>query len=298
MHFVYSPAYYADLGAHVFPVAKYRRIAAALLDRAIPPEAFVEPQPATRDQLRRVHTEEYLDDLVNCRFTPRTQASEMRLTSEIVALFVLNCGGTIRAASLALDEGVSVHIGGGFHHAFADRAEGFCYLNDLAVGVRELQGAGRIARAMVVDCDLHQGNGTARIFQGDPSVFTFSIHQHDLYPVKEESNLDIHLPDGVRDEEYLRHLSENLPKILDDFRPELILYQAGADPYEGDMLGDLKLTVEGLQERDRSVIRWARERHIPFVVTLGGGYAANTADTVAIHVNTCLAAWQECFENV
>jgi acetoin utilization deacetylase AcuC-like enzyme len=290
VHFVYSPAYFADLGAHVFPVAKYRMIAARLTSQGVAPTHFVEPEPASFTQLLRVHTSEYLDDLMNCRFTPRTAPSEMRLTPEIVALFVLNCGGTIRAANLALDEKVAVHIGGGFHHAFADRAEGFCYVNDLAVAVRELQAIGRIHRAMVLDCDVHQGNGTAKIFQGDTSVFTFSIHQYDLYPEKEVSDLDVHLPDGVKDEEYLQHLSENIPRTLDEFRPDLVLYQAGADPYERDSLGDLKLTIDGLKERDRRVINWAVQRSIPLAVTLGGGYAVNTADTVTIHTNTCTVA--------
>ncbi|MDZ7309371.1 MAG: histone deacetylase, partial [candidate division KSB1 bacterium] len=147
-------------------------------------------------------------------------------------------------------------------------------------------------RAMVIDCDLHQGNGTAKIFAGDDTVFTFSIHQEDLYPVKQQSDLDIPLPDHVQDEEYLGLLDAHLPRVLDAFRPELILYQAGADPYRDDQLGDLSLSIAGLRRRDELVFNLAKARSIPVAVTLGGGYACNTDDTVTIHVNTCLAAMQ------
>jgi acetoin utilization deacetylase AcuC-like enzyme len=291
MHFVYSPHYYADIGIHVFPVKKYRLVAEALLDRQIPPSAFIAPTAATREQLSRVHTERYLHDLENCQWTPRTMFSELPLTREIVDMFILVCGGTIIAADWALQEGAAVHIGGGFHHAFIEKAEGFCYLNDLAVAIREMQAQKKIHKAMVIDCDLHQGNGTAKIFQQDQTVFTFSIHQMDLYPAKEESDLDVHLDNGVNDEAYLEYLRNHIPPLLDNFKPELILYQAGADPYEHDQLGDLKLTIHGLAERDRLIFQWARDRGIPIAATLGGGYAFNTADTVKIHVNTCLAAW-------
>jgi len=292
MHFVYSPHYYADYGAHVFPIIKYRCVANALLQAQVPPTAFVEPPLATREQLLHVHTALYLSDLEHCRWTNRTWASELPLTPEIVQLFQLFCGGTIQTAKLALHEGVCVHIGGGLHHAFADKAEGFCYLNDLAVAIRTVQAERLIRKAAVIDCDLHQGNGTAHIFQGDDTVFTFSIHQENLYPEKQASDLDIHLPDGVGDRVYLDHLHRHIPAILDDFRPDLILYQAGVDPYEEDQLGALRLTKEGLLERDRFVYQCARQRDLPIAVTLGGGYARNTGDTVALHVNTCLAAQQ------
>jgi acetoin utilization deacetylase AcuC-like enzyme len=291
MRFAYSQSYIADIGLHVFPIEKYRLVAEALRkSRTIPASAFIEPSPATRTELLRVHSEEYLDDLNHCRWTERTAQSELPLSPQIVNLFVLACGGTICAARLAMEEGISVHIGGGFHHAFADKAEGFCYLNDLAVAIREMQSTGKIERAMVIDCDLHQGNGTARIFQSDPTVFTFSMHQRNLYPVKEQSSFDIHLRSGVRDGEYLEFMRANIPTLIDEFRPELILYQAGADPFEEDQLGDLKLTIDGLKERDELVFGWAHQRRIPIAATLGGGYARNTADTVAIHVNTALAA--------
>lgn len=293
---VYSPLYFADLGRHVFPIKKYQLVAETLRQQhQIPESAFVAPAPATDEQLLRVHSPRYLDDLYHCRRTPRTLYSELPLTRAIVDMFVLACGGTILAAEWALRHGAAVHIGGGFHHAFAEKAEGFCYLNDLAVAVRAVLAQKKIQKAMVIDCDLHQGNGTAKIFQTDETVFTFSIHQHDLYPVKEKSDLDIHLRNGVADEEYLQHLQANIPQILDTFRPELILYQAGADPYEHDQLGELKLTLPGLLERDHMIFSWVKERRIPIAVTLGGGYAFNTADTVAIHTNTVLTIlklWQ------
>ncbi len=289
MHFVYSPFYSADLGPHVFPIKKYRLIYERLrMQHEFRATDFSSPEAATRAQLLRVHTEAYLEDLEALRLTKRTAYSELPLTKEIVDMFVLACGGTLRAAELALERGAAAHIGGGFHHAFAERAEGFCYLNDLAVAVRELQAQGKIRRVMVVDCDLHQGNGTAKIFALDPEVFTFSFHQNDLYPVKEQSDFDLHLPNGVGDEEYLELLQTHLPTCLDDFKPELIVYQAGADPYERDQLGDLKLTIPGLAQRDCFVYQCAHARRIPLVVTLGGGYAYDTEDTVTIHTNTCL----------
>ena len=292
MQFVYSPRYFADYGPHVFPIVKYQRVANALRQAQIPEAAFVEPDPATCGQILRVHTKAYLDDLQHCRWSEQTEYSELPLTPEIVRLFLLFAGGTIQATTLALKDGAAVHLGGGFHHAFAERAEGFCYLNDLAIAIRNAQAEHGIQKAMIIDCDLHQGNGSAHIFSDDDSVFTFSIHQECLYPEKQRSDLDIHLPNGVGDKIYLDHLHRHVPRILEEFRPELILYQAGVDPYEHDQLGDLRLTKEGLLERDRFVFSCARERRVPIAVTLGGGYAFDTDDTVVLHLNTCLAAWK------
>ena len=288
--YVYSPEYHADFGPHVFPVEKYRLTYQALLELGEPPASFLEPAAATREELVLVHTPAYLDDLENLRWTERTRWSELPLTHEIVRLFVLSAGGTTLGARRALEDGWCMHLGGGFHHAFADRAEGFCYINDLAVAVRVLQRDGTVRRAAVLDCDLHQGNGTARIFQGDETVFTFSIHQRDLYPVKEHSDLDIHLGDFTGDEAYLGHLERAVPRILADARPDLVLYQAGADPYRDDQLGSLALTLEGLHRRDRLVFEACAKASVPVVGTLGGGYARRVADTVAIHVGTCRAA--------
>ncbi|MFQ5864591.1 MAG: histone deacetylase [bacterium] len=291
MPFIYSDRYFADIGFHVFPVIKYRLVYQKLVNEAgLTAEQFIAPKPATHDELRLVHTSEYLEDLTTCAWTPRTSYSELPISKEIIDLFVLAAGGTILACREALNHGWAVHLSGGFHHAFADKAEGFCYLNDLAVGVRVTQKQGLVHKVAIIDCDLHQGNGTAVIFQGDETVYTFSIHQRDLYPIKEKSDLDIHLPIGVSDKEYMSYLKQTIPNILSEFKPELVLYQAGADPYKEDQLGSLGLTIEGLQKRDEFIFEECKKRDIPIAVTLGGGYAFNTDDTVQIHFNTCRLA--------
>ncbi|MFQ5824664.1 MAG: histone deacetylase [bacterium] len=291
MPFIYSEKYYADIGFHVFPVIKYRFVYQKLVKMAgLPESEFINPKPATYEELHLVHTSEYLEDLKNCAWTPRTYYSELPISKEIIDLFILAAGGTILACRKAFKCGWAVHLSGGFHHAFADKAEGFCYVNDLAVAVRVMQKEGLVQKVVIIDCDLHQGNGTAVIFQGNESVFTFSIHQRDLYPLKEKSDMDIHLPVGISDEAYLGHLKQAIPKILKEFRPEFVLYQAGADPYKEDQLGSLGLTIEGLQTRDEFIFEACKNRKIPIAVTLGGGYAYNTDDTVQIHYNTCMAA--------
>jgi acetoin utilization deacetylase AcuC-like enzyme len=285
--FVYHSDYFADIGVHVFPIEKYPGVRKALIDSgATKAGEWIEPPNATRDELALVHTKAYLDDFLNCRLTARTAFSEFPLTPEIVRAYVRGAGGTIVACREALERGFAGNCGGGFHHAFADLAAGFCYLNDIAIGIRVLQQEGRITRAAVIDCDLHQGNGTARIFEGDDSVFTFSIHQENLYPVKERSDWDIGLEDHAGDERYLDELARALPRIFERARPDFVVYQAGADPFEEDQLGDLGITRPGLLERDRLVLSACAERGIPCAVTLGGGYARRLADTVAIHAGT------------
>ena len=297
-HVVYSDAYEADIGPHVFPTEKFRGVHRRLVEEDGLREALEPPEPA-REELLRVHTEPYLDDLDHCRSTERTAWSELPITPEIVRWFQLSCGGTILAARQALELGWAAHLGGGFHHAFAERAEGFCYLNDLAVAARAMQAEGRVERVAVIDVDVHQGNGTAAIFRADPTVFTFSIHQEDNYPVKERSDRDIGLVSfdpsrpgspWVTDELYLSLLAPAVEEVLDDFRPDLVLYQGGADPYREDQLGGLKLTLEGLAGRDEIVFRACRSRGVPYAITLGGGYAQRVADTIAIHARTVRAA--------
>ena len=284
---VFSPDYECDIGRHVFPTEKFRRVRDALIASGAAQEGqFVAAPPAPRADLLLVHTAAYLDDLEHLRWTPRTRMSELPLTAEIVRAYVAAAGGTTFAARAALTHGSVAHLGGGFHHAYADLASGFCYINDLAVAIRVLQRDGLIRRAAVVDCDLHQGNGTAHVFQGDPAVFTFSIHQEHLYPVKERSDLDIGLENGAGDQEFNRELAAALPRVW-EHGPELVLYQAGADPYEDDQLGALRLSIAGLLERDRLVLEGCVDRGIPVVVTLGGGYARRVSDTVRIHQNTC-----------
>lgn len=289
---VFSPEYECDIGRHVFPTEKFRLVRDGLIASGrIAACDVVLSTPAARDDLLLVHTAAYLDDLEHLRWTPRTSMSELPLTAEIVRAYVLAAGGTTRAAREALTHGFGVHLGGGFHHAYAELASGFCYINDLAVAIRVLQREGRVRRAAVVDCDLHQGNGTAHLFQGDDSVFTFSCHQEHLYPVKERSDLDIGFENGVGDEEFNGRLAEALAHVW-AHGPELVLYQAGADPFEDDQLGALRLTFAGLLERDRLVLEGCAERGIPAVVTLGGGYARRVSDTVRIHQGTCELALQ------
>lgn len=292
--FVYSDGYYADIGAHVFPVEKYRLVYQQLRGRGVIDHNLIEPAPASQADLVLVHDRQYVEELMQARSTQRTASSELPISKEIVQASFLATGGTIRACEEALRTGCAINLSGGFHHAFPDHAEGFCYVNDMAVAVRRLQKQRKGTRVAVIDCDLHQGNGTAFIFRDDESVYTFSIHQRDLYPPKEDSSWDVHLKNGVGDEEYLGHLEKAVPAIMEKFRPDFVLYQAGADPYEGDQLGDLKLTIEGLKRRDELVFGGCKKRGVPVAALLGGGYAWDTNDTVTIHVNTCMAA-VECF---
>jgi acetoin utilization deacetylase AcuC-like enzyme len=288
---IYSPRYYSDIGPHVFPVEKFRLLHEQLIHAGdVPLEEVIEPAPASREELLQVHTPAYLEDLERLRWTERTAMSELPLSHQIVHAYVLMAGGTVRAAREALARGAGINLGGGFHHAFADRASGFCYINDIAVAIRALQREGRIRRAAVVDLDVHQGNGTAVIFQRDRDVFTFSMHQEHLYPVKEISDLDIGLDDHIGDEDYLALLATALPRVLEAHEPELVVYQAGADPYQDDQLGSLGLTMDGLERRDRAVLEGCARLGIPVVVTLGGGYARRVSDTVRIHLHTCRVA--------
>jgi len=290
MTFIYSAGYAPNFGRHVFPVDKYRLLYERLLEYGIPPVAFHEPQPASWDDIALVHTPEYIDDLLHARRTERTMRSELPVNKHIIDFFTLTAGGTVLAAELALNHGWAGNLSGGFHHAFPEHAEGFCYINDIAVAIRAMQRSGKITAAAVIDCDLHQGNGTAVIFHNDPSVFTYSIHQFLQYPTKEKSDQDVHLEDFTLDEEYNAHLRNDVPRILEQQQPELVMYLAGADPYFDDLLGGLELTIDGLAERDVIVLSECWKRNIPVVITLAGGYARNVNDVVTIHANTFIAA--------
>jgi acetoin utilization deacetylase AcuC-like enzyme len=290
MRLVWSRRYDVDLFGHVFPVEKYRLVRQEVMERGIAREAdLVEAEPAAMEDMLLVHTPEYIDDLVNLRATPRTMRSEMALTREIVSAYIATAGGSIEASRRALDDGVCVHIGGGYHHAFPDHAEGFCYLNDVAIAIAKMRGEGAARRVCVIDCDLHQGNGTAFIFARDPDVFTFSIHQENNYPVKQRSDLDIGLPDGADDRLYLKEL-EVVGDILEGHAPDIALYLAGADPFIGDRLGGLAVTKSGLQKRDRLVFDECAGRGIPVCVVFAGGYAVDVRDVVDIHVATIIEA--------
>ncbi len=288
MPFIYSDRYLKEFGEHIFPIEKYALIKAELVKNNIDESAFFEPQEATPGQLALVHTQAYLDDLNNLRLTERTKYSELPLTAGIVHLFYLAAGGTMKAMEVAETYKWCVHIGGGFHHASAAKAEGFCYINDLAVAARYYLQKKSSKRILIIDLDLHQGNGTAKICQADPNIFTFSMHEEGIYPVKEKSDLDIPLYAGTADDLYLRKLEGGIHTILQQFTPSFILYQAGADPYFEDQLGNLALTKNGLRQRDEIVLALAKRLKIPLLTTLGGGYAVDTFDTVDIHVATCL----------
>lgn len=285
----YSPYYYADIGeGHVFPIRKFELVRDLLLaERTLFREEIIEPEPASIEDLLLVHTEDYIKRLVAGELT----AKEIRRlglpwSKSLVRRSFLATSGTIRAARQALEAGVSSNLAGGTHHAFPDRGEGFCVLNDVAVAVRVLQRERLAERFLIVDLDVHQGNGTAFIFKDEENVFTFSMHGAKNYPLfKEVSNLDIELADKTGDREYLEILEEALPRVFLP-RPDMIFYLAGADPFEKDKLGRLGLTMEGLARRDETVLRFAREHHTPIVTVMSGGYAPDIKDTVEIHANT------------
>jgi acetoin utilization deacetylase AcuC-like enzyme len=290
---VYSERYDLHLGEHVFPSKKYKWLHDRLLrTKVAAPEDFVEPEPASDEDLLLVHEAQWVDKLRHGTLTYQDILTlEIPYSKELVEAFWLAAGGTLLAARHALAGGIGFNIGGGFHHAFPGHGEGFCAVNDVAVAVRRLQKDGVIKRAMVVDCDVHHGNGTAGIFAGDASVFTLSIHQFNNYPTeKPPSSLDIHLADGIGDAEYLHRLGNGYRAALAMFKPELVMYVAGADPYQEDQLGGLSLTFDGLMERDRLVIWTALTHHVPVAIVLAGGYALNVEDTITIHANTLAVA--------
>ncbi len=290
---VYHELYDLHLGAHVFPSKKYRWLRDRLVrTRFAAAEDFVTPEPACDEDILRVHDRGWVTKLRTGTLSYQEILQlEIPYSRQMVEAFWLAAGGTILASRLALEQRLGFNLGGGFHHAFRDHGEGFCAINDVAVAVRKLQCDGSIRRAMVVDCDVHHGNGTAAIFAGDDSVFTLSIHQFNNYPTeKPPSSLDIHLADGIGDAEYLTRLGNGYRAALAMFRPELVLYVAGADPYCEDQLGGLALTFEGLKDRDRLVIRTALTQGIPVAVVLAGGYAQSVEDTITIHANTAAVA--------
>jgi acetoin utilization deacetylase AcuC-like enzyme len=292
---VYSARYHLDIGLHVFATSKYRLVRARLLESGLIRQSdLVEPPPATWDELALVHTSDYLARMREGSVTTEELAQlQLPWSAEIVEGFRTMVGGTVKAARVACgfdrsgagSSNVGIHIGGGLHHAFPNHGEGFCPFNDVAVAVRILQRHG-IERVAIVDLDVHHGNGTAFIFEADPRVFTFSMHQQHNYPLwKPRGSLDIGLPDGTPDDTFLRRLEQALPAVIAS-DPQCIFYLAGADPYEDDQLGGLRLTKRGLRERDRMVIDAVRSADVPLVLTLAGGYARNLEDTVAIHVAT------------
>jgi len=320
---VYGEQCILPMGTHVFPADKYRKIAERLLQSHLAESSdFVEPVRASDEDVLLVHTPLYVEKLKKGMLSTREELElEVPYSPELVEVFYVMTGGSILAAEIALREGICIHLGGGFHHAFPDHGEGFCMLHDVAVAIRKMQRQGRIARAMVVDCDVHQGNGTAAIFgsgepepfpkpawsaamfaprrpahmktgdNGNGNVFTISLHQENNYPAwKPASSIDINLPDGAGDEEYLHWLGKALASGRERFDAELLCYIAGADPYVEDQLGGLALSIDGLARRDHMVLQFARDHGIPVMVTLAGGYADRVEDTVTIHANTVAEA--------
>jgi acetoin utilization deacetylase AcuC-like enzyme len=290
---IYHPRYDLNLGPHVFPSQKFRMIQELLLaDGIADPSDFAEPLPASDQDLLRVHTPEWVGKLKNGTLTAsEIMKLEVPYSPELAEAVWLAAGGSILAGQLALRDGFACNLSGGFHHAYADHGEGFCAIHDVAVAIRRLQSDGAIKKAAVVDTDVHHGNGTAHIFRDDNSVFTLSIHQENNYPAhKPPSDLDLPLDDGVEDEEYLATLLPAVIRVLDEFCPEILFYVGGADPYQEDQLGGLRLSKSGLKARDKGVFTAARSRGIPVVTTLAGGYARRVEDTVRIHANTIVAA--------
>jgi acetoin utilization deacetylase AcuC-like enzyme len=290
---VYHERYDLNLGAHVFPSQKYRMIRDQLLaDGIATPEDFLTPVPAGDEDILRVHSQDYVRKL---KTGSLSRAEMLRLevpySKELVEAFWLAAGGSILAGKRAIADGWGANIGGGFHHACTDHGEGFCAIHDVAVAIRRLQLDRDVETAMVVDTDVHQGNGTAEIFGGDGTVFTLSIHQENNYPYpKPHSTVDIDLPDGLGDEDYLAILEKNLHRAFQDFPAQIVFYVAGADPYKDDQLGGLKLTMGGLRRRDALVFEYAGRHGVPVAITLAGGYARQVIDTVHIHVATIAAA--------
>jgi len=293
---VYSPKYEVDIGGHVFPTAKYRLIRERLLEcGGLVLDDFIEPLPVTAEDLSLVHTNEYIDKIKNGTLTLKEELMlELPFSLAVRDSFLICVNGTIMAAQMAMRAGLGIHLGGGFHHAFPDHGEGFCIFNDVAVAAKKLALGGR--KILIIDCDLHQGNGTAAIFTGEKRVFTFSIHQLNNYPfIKPPSDLDINLEDGVSDVKYLKSLSDNLPHIFDTFGPDFVFYLAGSDPYQKDQLGGLKLSVDGFRRRDELIFGLCAANKKPVCVVLAGGYAINLEDTVGIHYNTCVAGMKICW---
>ncbi|HXP84941.1 MAG TPA: histone deacetylase [Bryobacteraceae bacterium] len=290
---VYHDGYDLHLGAHVFPSEKYRLIKERLLAEGFAePSDFIAPDPASDADLLLVHDRGWVKRLKTGTLNP-TEALRLEIpySPETMEAFWLCAGGSILAARLALRDRVGFNIGGGFHHAFPAHGEGFCAIHDVAIAIRKLQQEKLVEQVMVVDTDVHHGNGTAAIFARDASVFTLSIHQLHNYPdEKPPSNIDIHLPDGTGDEEYLERLEEGCRKGMDASKPQLVMYVAGGDPYAQDKLGGLSLSIEGLKARDRLVFDLALKRGAVVAVALAGGYAMRLEDTVTIHCNTAHAA--------
>jgi len=285
---------------HKFPMARYSRLRERILAEGIvAPEDLHEAPLASLDDLRLVHDSGYVDAVANGTVRPEIQRRiGFPWSPQMVERSRRSVGATIAAARAALDDGMAANLAGGTHHAFADRGEGFCVFNDGAVGARVLQRNGHANRIAIVDLDVHQGNGTAAIFSGDPSVFTFSMHGDKNFPFRKEvSDLDVPLADGTGDNDYLSLLRTHLPDVLNRHQPDFVFCLAGADPFEGDRLGRLKLTIEGLRRRDEIVMEACTKARLPVAISMSGGYANDIDAIVTIHANTIHTAAREQWLN-
>lgn len=289
MQVFYTPRYYADIGpGHIFPIRKFELVRDKLLaEGTLEPSEIVEPSAAPLEDVLLVHTTDYVSRLCGGNLTPKEiRRLGLPWSESLVQRSFYAVGGTLAAAHASLAEGCSSNLAGGTHHSFSDRGEGFCVLNDVAIAIRAMRARKLIQRAAIIDCDVHQGNGTATIFAGDDDTFTFSIHGANNYPLfKVQSTLDVELADGTSDTEYLETLANHLPSVF-AADPEIVFYLAGADPYKGDKLGRLALSIDGLRERDAYVLRECYEREVPIVTVMSGGYGKDINDTIEIHCNT------------
>ncbi len=293
MRVFYSPRYYADIGDHhIFPIRKFELVRNRLLSEGtLLSTELVEPEPASHDEVLLIHAEDYVARLTQGRLSDKElRRLGLPWSLSLVQRSFYAVGGTIAASRYAFIAGLGSNLAGGTHHSFPDRGEGFCVLNDVAIAIRVLQKEGYITRAAVIDCDVHQGNGTATIFEVDEDIFTFSIHGAKNYPLfKARSNLDVELADGTRDQLYLAQLSSALPTVF-QHSPDIVFYLAGADPFIGDKLGRLAMSIPGLRERDEMVLSECYRREIPVVTVMSGGYGEILDDTIEIHCNTIRAA--------
>jgi acetoin utilization deacetylase AcuC-like enzyme len=298
MHVFYTPRYYAEIGAgHIFPIRKFELVRDKLLAEGwLRPDEIFEPDLASLEDVLLVHTEDYVSRLCNGTLTTKEiRRLGLPWSESLVRRSFYAVGGTLAATQASLSEGYSSNLAGGTHHSFPDRGEGFCVLNDVAIAVRAMRARRLIRRAAIVDCDVHQGNGTATIFSGDTDTFTFSIHGVNNYPLfKAKSSLDVELPDGTSDDEYVEALAHHLPTVF-AHEPDIVFYLAGADPYAGDKLGRLALSIDGLRARDEFVLRECYEREVPVVTVMSGGYGKDLNDTIEIHCNT-ICVVKEVFE--
>ncbi len=298
MQVFYTPRYYADIGkGHIFPIRKFELVRDKLLaEGTLHPEEIVEPDQAQLEDVLLVHTEDYVSRLCSGDLTPKEiRRLGLPWSESLVRRSFYAVGGTLAATQASLAQGYSSNLAGGTHHSFPDHGEGFCVLNDVAIAIRAMRARKLIQRAAIVDCDVHQGNGTATIFDGDPATFTFSMHGANNYPLfKARSTLDVELPDGTSDAAYMEALAGHLPHVFQS-DPDIVFYLAGADPYRGDKLGRLALSIDGLRERDAYVLRKCYEREIPIVTVMSGGYGKDINDTIEIHCNT-IRLVKEVFE--